>query len=220
MLKPILEDTYGIIVYQEQVLGILMQMAGYTMGKADIVRKAIGKKNRELMAKEEPRFIEGCVKERPDRRSGPHAVESDPAVRRLLIQPRPLDAVRPAELPDRLSQDQLSDRVYGGAACRRRRAIARTWRGTSARRCAWAWQCCRRMSTSPSSALRSSRSIRAARGRDALQSACASACRRSRTSATGQSRRSARPATRTARSHRWRICASASTARRLGKRVL
>ena len=60
ILKPILEDTYGIIVYQEQVLSILMQMAGYTMGKADIVRKAIGKKNRELMAQEEPRFIAGC----------------------------------------------------------------------------------------------------------------------------------------------------------------
>ena len=60
ILKPILEDTYGIIVYQEQVLGILMQMAGYTMGKADVVRKAIGKKNRELMAQEEPRFIDGC----------------------------------------------------------------------------------------------------------------------------------------------------------------
>src|ERR687886_1730397 len=60
ILKPILEDTYGIIVYQEQVLGILMQMAGYTMGKADVVRKAIGKKNRELMAQEEPRFITGC----------------------------------------------------------------------------------------------------------------------------------------------------------------
>jgi len=42
------------------VLSILMQMAGYTMGKADIVRKAIGKKNRELMAQEEPRFITGC----------------------------------------------------------------------------------------------------------------------------------------------------------------
>ena len=62
VLKPILEDTYGIIVYQEQVLGILMQMAGYTMGKADIVRKAIGKKNRQLMEQEGPRFIEGCMK--------------------------------------------------------------------------------------------------------------------------------------------------------------
>jgi DNA polymerase-3 subunit alpha len=61
ILQPILEDTYGVIVYQEQVLGILMQMAGYTMGQADIIRKAIGKKNRELMAQEEPRFKEGCV---------------------------------------------------------------------------------------------------------------------------------------------------------------
>ena len=39
ILKPILEDTYGVIVYQEQVLGILMQMAGYTMGKADNIMK-------------------------------------------------------------------------------------------------------------------------------------------------------------------------------------
>ncbi len=62
ILKPILEDTYGIIVYQEQVLGILMQMAGYTMGKADIVRKAIGKKNKALMEQEGPKFNEGCVK--------------------------------------------------------------------------------------------------------------------------------------------------------------
>jgi DNA polymerase-3 subunit alpha len=62
VLKPILEDTYGVIVYQEQVLQILMQMAGYTMGKADIVRKAIGKKNRQLMEQEGPRFLEGCVK--------------------------------------------------------------------------------------------------------------------------------------------------------------
>ena len=61
VLKPILEDTYGIIVYQEQVLGILMQMAGYTMGQADIVRKAIGKKLKDKMAKEEPKFIAGCV---------------------------------------------------------------------------------------------------------------------------------------------------------------
>jgi DNA polymerase III subunit alpha len=62
VLKPILEDTYGVIVYQEQVLGILMQMASYTMGKADIVRKAIGKKNKQLMEQEGPKFIDGCVK--------------------------------------------------------------------------------------------------------------------------------------------------------------
>ncbi len=61
VLKPILEDTYGIIVYQEQVLGILTQMAGYTMGQADIVRKAIGKKLKDKMAKEQPKFTGGCV---------------------------------------------------------------------------------------------------------------------------------------------------------------
>jgi DNA polymerase-3 subunit alpha len=60
-LEPILRDTYGVIVYQEQVLQILQKMAGYTLGRADIVRKAIGKKKRDLMEQEEPRFIQGCI---------------------------------------------------------------------------------------------------------------------------------------------------------------
>jgi DNA polymerase-3 subunit alpha len=62
ILEPILRDTYGVIVYQEQVLEILQRMSGYTMGRADIVRKAIGKKKRGLMEQEEPRFIQGCQK--------------------------------------------------------------------------------------------------------------------------------------------------------------
>lgn len=61
ILEPILRDTYGVIVYQEQVLEILQKMAGYTMGRADIVRKAIGKKKKALMEQEEPRFIQGCL---------------------------------------------------------------------------------------------------------------------------------------------------------------
>lgn len=61
ILEPILKDTYGVIVYQEQVLQILQRMAGYTLGRADIVRKAIGKKKRDLMEQEEPRFIQGCI---------------------------------------------------------------------------------------------------------------------------------------------------------------
>jgi len=60
-LEPILKDTHGVIVYQEQVLQILQKMAGYTLGRADIVRKAIGKKKRDLMEQEEPRFIQGCI---------------------------------------------------------------------------------------------------------------------------------------------------------------
>jgi DNA polymerase-3 subunit alpha len=62
ILKPILEDTYGVIVYQEQIMQLLQAIAGYTLGNAYIVLKAIGKKNRELMAAEEPRFKDGCLK--------------------------------------------------------------------------------------------------------------------------------------------------------------
>ena len=63
-LHPSLEDltkeTYGVLVYQEQIVLMLQRLAGYTPGKADKVRKAIGKKNRDMMAAEEPVFIEGC----------------------------------------------------------------------------------------------------------------------------------------------------------------
>jgi len=62
ILKPILEDTYGVIVYQEQIMQLLQVIAGYTLGQAYIVLKAIGKKQKDLMAAEEPRFKEGCLK--------------------------------------------------------------------------------------------------------------------------------------------------------------
>ncbi|CAN5693624.1 DNA polymerase III subunit alpha [soil metagenome] len=66
-LHPALEDitreTYGILVYQEQIVLLLQKLAGYTAGKADKVRKAIGKKDRQLMAAEEPVFVAGCMKE-------------------------------------------------------------------------------------------------------------------------------------------------------------
>lgn len=61
ILKPILEDTYGVIVYQEQIMQILQAIADYTLGRAYVVLKAIGKKKRDLMAQEEPRFKEGCI---------------------------------------------------------------------------------------------------------------------------------------------------------------
>ena len=60
-LEEILEETYGIIVYQDQVLQVLRTFAGYTLGTADIVRKAMGKKIRELMVKEREGFLEGAA---------------------------------------------------------------------------------------------------------------------------------------------------------------
>ncbi|MFH0943489.1 MAG: DNA polymerase III subunit alpha [Candidatus Beckwithbacteria bacterium] len=57
-LKPVLAETYGIAVYQEQALQIANVMAGYTLGEADILRRAIGKKKRVLMTKERTKFIQ------------------------------------------------------------------------------------------------------------------------------------------------------------------
>ena len=60
-LKPVLAPTYGIILYQEQVMQIAQVMAGYTLGGADMLRRAMGKKKPEEMAKQRGGFIEGCT---------------------------------------------------------------------------------------------------------------------------------------------------------------
>lgn len=58
-LKPILEDTYGVLVYQEQTMRIARDLAGYSEGQADGFRKAIGKKDAEKMEKELKKFLHG-----------------------------------------------------------------------------------------------------------------------------------------------------------------
>ncbi len=60
LLEDVLGDTYGVIVYQEQVLQLLQRIAGYTAGEADLVRKAVGKKVESLMKAEEPKFLRGA----------------------------------------------------------------------------------------------------------------------------------------------------------------
>jgi DNA polymerase-3 subunit alpha len=61
-LKPVLEETYGILVYQEQVMNIAVALAGFTMVDADLLRMAVGKKKKSLMEKSKKAFIEGCEK--------------------------------------------------------------------------------------------------------------------------------------------------------------
>ena len=60
-MEEILEETYGVIVYQDQVLHIAREFAGYSLGEADIVRKAMGKKDPEIMAEEKTKFITGSL---------------------------------------------------------------------------------------------------------------------------------------------------------------
>ena len=61
--EPILKESYGIIVYQEQVMQLTRALAGFTRGESDTVRKAMGKKKADLLAKMEVKFLEGCKKE-------------------------------------------------------------------------------------------------------------------------------------------------------------
>ena len=61
MLESILKETYGIIVYQEQVMQIAQVMAGYTLGGADLLRRAMGKKNKAEMEAQRDTFIKGSV---------------------------------------------------------------------------------------------------------------------------------------------------------------
>jgi DNA polymerase-3 subunit alpha len=61
-LKEVLEETLGVIVYQEQVMQIANRLAGYSLGEADLLRRAMGKKNAEEMAKQRERFVEGATR--------------------------------------------------------------------------------------------------------------------------------------------------------------
>ncbi len=71
-LAPILRPTYGVIVYQEQVMEIARVLAGYSLGQADLLRRAMGKKKPEEMAKERTRFMAGALEKKV-----PHAVAEE-----------------------------------------------------------------------------------------------------------------------------------------------
>ncbi len=66
LLETILKDTHGVIVYQEQVMQIAQVLGGYSMGDADILRRAMGKKDPEEMAAQRERFVEGAKKKKID----------------------------------------------------------------------------------------------------------------------------------------------------------
>jgi len=61
-LEPVLKDTYGVIVYQEQVMQISQVLGGYSLGRADLLRRAMGKKKAQVMQQERAGFLEGCAR--------------------------------------------------------------------------------------------------------------------------------------------------------------
>jgi DNA polymerase-3 subunit alpha len=68
LMKDILADTYGVILYQEQIMQLAQALSGYSLGEADLLRKAMGKKNPEEMAKQATRFVSGCVERAIDKK--------------------------------------------------------------------------------------------------------------------------------------------------------
>src|SRR5262252_6428937 len=74
-LEPILADTYGVIAYQEQVMRISNVVAGFTLGEADILRKAMGKKNAEVMAAMRKKFVDGAKARGHNEKKAAHIFE-------------------------------------------------------------------------------------------------------------------------------------------------
>ncbi|SHE76065.1 DNA polymerase-3 subunit alpha [Seinonella peptonophila] len=69
-LEPILRNTYGIIVYQEQIMQIAAKMAGFRLGQADLLRRAVSKKKRDVLEEQRSIFIQGCLARGYDRQTG------------------------------------------------------------------------------------------------------------------------------------------------------
>ena len=115
-LKPVLAPTYGVILYQEQVMQIAQVLAGYTLGGADLLRRAMGKKKPEEMAKQRSIFVDGATARGVRAAHGRAHLRPDGEVRRLRLQQVALRRVRAAVVPDGLAQGALSGGVHVGGA--------------------------------------------------------------------------------------------------------
>ena len=104
MLEPILKETYGVIIYQEQVMQIAQVMAGYSLGEADLLRRAMGKKTRPRWTQQRARFVAGAVKNGVDASRGRLHLRAGRQVRRLRLQQGARRRLRARRLPHRLPE--------------------------------------------------------------------------------------------------------------------
>ena len=115
-LEPILSDTYGVIAYQEQVMRIAQALAGFTLGQADVLRKAMGKKDPKVMAKQREAFMAGAQRQGHQREEGDQDLRADGVLRRVRLQQVALDGLRVPRVPDGVPQGELPVALRGGAA--------------------------------------------------------------------------------------------------------
>ena len=106
-LEPVLRETFGVIVYQEQVMEAARQLAGYSLGEADLLRRAMGKKIRSEMEAQRGRFVDGAVAAWRREGLGGGDLRAARQVRRLRLQQEPRGGLCAGRLPDRLHEGEL-----------------------------------------------------------------------------------------------------------------
>ena len=121
-LEGILKPTYGVILYQEQVMQIAQVLAGYSLGGADLLRRAMGKKKPEEMAKQREVFVKGSTRARRGvaERAEPH-LRPDGDVRGLRLQQVARGGVRADRVSDGVAQGAFHRSLHGGRADGRHR---------------------------------------------------------------------------------------------------
>ena len=113
LLEPISKETYGILIYQEQVMQAAQILAGFTLGAADILRRAMGKKKVEEMAKQREKFVKGCAeKNKIPGREGEPDFRLARKIRRLRLQQIARRRLRHRRVSDRVSEGELSRGVF------------------------------------------------------------------------------------------------------------
>ena len=197
-MREITEPTYGCVIYQEQLMEIAKQMAGFSPAEADDLRKAVGKKKRDLMATMQPKFMAGLEASGTERHVAKDLWSLMTAAADYSLQQVPRRLLRADRLPNRLPARQLPAE-YMAALISSVMTTKDKVPSSSTAATRWASRCCRPTSTPPTTASSSA------------ATASASGSTRSRTSATPPSARSSRRASRAATSPRCGTSASAST---------
>ena len=143
LLEPILAPTYGIAIYQEQVLQMARAIAGFSMSEADELRKIIGKKIVEKMAGERKKFVDGAIRNGVGREGSRSDLQIHRAVCRLRLQQGARRRVRLDRLSNRLSESQPSAAVSRRADDVGERQDRQTRRVHRRGQEDWASRCCR-----------------------------------------------------------------------------
>ena len=107
----LLHDTFGLMIYQESVIRVAQKFAGYSLAEGDLLRKSMGKKSREVMAKRTGATSRRAASATDTAAPRQVAVRHHRALRRLCLQQEPQLRLRAGHIPDRLSQGALSGRV-------------------------------------------------------------------------------------------------------------